>query len=190
MIDLIKRTVVAAAVVVGGVLAAPAAAAASFPVWTHTGPAYVDGSLSFTVGTATTSCDVAMTADLVNDGTAHGGSVTSAAFSNCVTTVSGCVVTATAHTNPEWTLGNVTNDATRLSINSVSITFSYTGSACSLNGLVLPVTGTVSGDYATSSGVLTFVNAPGLTSVLGPVSLNGELAFVMEDEEAPARYTV
>lgn len=190
MFDRMRKTVVAAAVLVGGALAVPAAASAAFPTWTLTGPADVAGALSFTVGTATTSCDVAMTTDLVNNGTSHGGDVTSVTFSNCVTTVPNCVVTATADMTPPWTLVKVTNVATRLGISGIKITFSYTGSGCALNGLVLPVTGAVRGDYDTPSGVLSFVNEPGLTSVLGPVALNGELAFVMEGEEAPAGYFV
>lgn len=190
MIDLMKKTVAAAAIIVVGVLAAPAVAGASFPVWTLTGPADVDGSLSFTVGTATTSCDVAMTADLVNNGTAHGGSVTSAVFSNCVTTVPNCAVTATAHTSPAWTLGKVTNDATRLNINGVSITFRYAGGGCALDGLVLPVTGAVGGDYDTPTGVLSFDDEPGLTSMFGPVVVSGQLAFLLEEGEAPAGYSV
>jgi opacity protein-like surface antigen len=185
MFGSIKKAMVAGAVVATAALAGPAMASAAFPTWSPAGPAEGAGTLSITLPSgANTECDVAFTVDLVNNGTAHGGQVTSFTLSNCQTNAPGCTVTATASSLP-WTIRKVTSNPNRVGIDGIVFANTYSGTNCALNGVVLGASGNVTGDYDGSTGELSFTNESGLTTALGAATLNGAVEILNESTGLP-----
>jgi hypothetical protein len=194
MFGSIKKAMVAGAVVAAGALAGPAMASAAFPTWNGGGGAAEGaGQLTLAVGTSTTTCDVAFTADLSNGGTPTmgQGQVTSfllgvPAGGACTTNVPGCSVTAVANTTTPWAI-TATTIATpqRLQISGISFTNTYAGASCPLNGVNVAATGSLEGNYDSSTGVLSFNNEPGLTSSLGAATVTGSVEIAYEATGLP-----
>lgn len=191
MFESMKRAMVAGAVVAVAALAVPAMASAAewdvdgTPVGGSPGvSATGGGSFSFTAQVApgvfsTTSCDVAVEADVWNAAGVGSGSVADFDLQEptCVVTgIPGCAVSSVVPTMP-WTL---TTSGSTVSLGNVSFTYTMVGSSCALAGSRL-VTGSVTGDWydpgtldPTFPGVVEYTNAPGL-AIAGfvPLTANG-----------------
>lgn len=188
----IKKAMVVAAV---AGISALAPAVASADVWkvngsTVGGPlgAQVEGggSLSFTVNIGvlvTTTCDVAVTADVWNAGSPLTGAGQVTVFdpdeTTCVVTgVPNCQVTAVSAATP-WSLSTSGSSVT---ISGVSFTNTYAnaGGTCALAGN-RTISGSVTGTWDNSDNTLNFTNAAGLTAAgVGPAIVNGS-AFLEEE---------
>jgi hypothetical protein len=200
MFGTIKKAMVFAAVAGVGAAAAPAMASAG-PVWNTSATSTIGaeaahgaGELTFSVvigGTArTTTCDVTATEDLWNGteaGTTRGlGDVTTfqlgaSAGGACTTNIPGCLVTtATSNTSTPWATTASTGGT--VSITGISITLAYSGLLCPINGTSVTVTGSINGSM--SGGTLGFINAAGLTSPFGPMTVSGEIEMLWEDDGA------
>lgn len=196
MFGTFKKAMVAVAAVAAIGTVAPAVASAD--VWQadnpvvspYTGAAQVEGRLTLTLAAngATTACDVAGTLDLTNPGGVAHGQVTSfilgtAVTGNaCTTSLPGCSVTATANTTTPWT---VSTSGTNVTISGISFTNTYSGAGCAQNGLALTATGSITGVATSGSNVITFTNAAGLTTPLGPATVSGSVAATVDG--APSR---
>ncbi len=200
MFGTMKKALTVAAVIAAGVAAAPAVAAAG-PVWNtdatstmNAEPAHGTGELTLTVvvgGTPrTTTCDVTVTVDLWNaedDGTIRGlGDVTTFLLGDeipggeCTTSLDDCTVTATANTSTPWSITALTPaDAT---ISGVAFANTYAGPNCVLDGATINATGSVTGSV--TSGLITFSSAGGLTTPLGPATVDGSVALLWEDDSS------
>jgi hypothetical protein len=195
MFGTIKKAMVVAAVAGAGVAAVPAMASAG-PVWNTSATstigaeaAHAAGNMTTTatIGGAarTTTCHITFTADLWNAtdaGTTRGvGEITTFSLeeeTNCTTNIPGCAVSATANTSTPW---NVTSSApSDVTISGVNITNSYSGVNCPLNGASINATGSITGSFG--PGVITFTGATGLTTPLGPATVDGELEVLWEDD--------
>lgn len=164
---------VAIAVAIGA-SAVPSAASAAFPTWSPAGATEGAGTLTLThTSGASVTCDYGLTADLVNDGTSNGGSITSVLLGFCTSSVPNCNI-GYAITSLPWQITKVTSDPTRVGL-TMSVSLSFSGPSCSLSGLSLPITGTVEGDYDGTIGELSFVAEPGLSSSLGPFVVDGQI---------------
>lgn len=175
MFGSIKKAMVAGAVVAVGGFAAPAMASAV--TWSPAGGATAVGALSMSVGSSVTTCDVAATVNLTNSPGA-GGSVSSFLLTPCTTNVPNCSVTAVADLSSAWAI--TVTSVSRVKIDGVKFTNSYSGASCALNGANITATGDVEGDY--SGNVLSFVNEGGLTATGpglppggAPALVNGEV---------------
>ncbi|MFA4928437.1 MAG: hypothetical protein WC558_07965 [Patulibacter sp.] len=179
MFGTIKKAMVAAAVV-GITAVAPAVASAD--QWTvggapFAGTARAHGTLTLTAAGTQTTCTVTATLSLNNGGTAPNqarGSVTSfllgaPAGGTCTTTVPNCTVTAVATSLP-W---NIATTGTNVTIGPVSFTNTYSGVGCSLAGVPVSATGSITG--AAAANVLTFTNAGPLTTTLGSATVDGSV---------------
>jgi hypothetical protein len=183
-----RRTSRFVATAAAGALAAltgPTVASAAFPTWNPAGAAEGTGTLTLThdASSASLTCDYTITADLVNDGTSNGGTMTSVWLGPCSTTVPNCFVFYSATALP-WQTTKVTGDPTRLRL-TMGVGMSFSGSTCSLNGVSVTVSGTVEGDYDGSVGEWSFVAEPGLSSPLGTFTLDGELELRDEATTSP-----
>jgi hypothetical protein len=199
MFGTIKKAMVIAAIAGVGAAAAPAMASAG-PVWNTSATSTIGaeaahgiGQLTYTVNIAgasrTTTCDVTFTADLWNGtdaGTTRGlGDVTTFLFGApaggvCTTSIPNCTVTITANTTTPW--GITATTPANATISGISFTTVYSGGACPVNGLNLNAAGSVTGSV--SGGVLTFIGATGLVSSLGPMTVDGEIEVLWEDDSS------
>lgn len=199
MFGSMKKALTVAAVVAAGAAAAPAVASAG-PVFntSATGTpgeaAHGVGQLTLTVVVGvprTTTCDVTVTADLWNAfdaGTVRGlGEVTTFklgadAGGTCTTSIPGCTVTATANTTTPW--GITADTPSDVTISGINFTNVYSGANCPLNGNAINATGSLTGTVS-APGLLEFTNASGLTTPLGPATVDGEVELLWEDDDAP-----
>lgn len=179
-----KKAMVVAAVALSG---AVAPAVASADVWQldsspvvkpYSGSAHLSGTLTVTLAApgVTITCDVTASVDLTNPGTpaVARGQVISFTLSGCTTNVPGCTVTATANTTPPWP---ISTSGTNVTISSVNITFTFGGGpGCALNGLSVNATGSITGQMGSGTNVVTFTNASGLNTPLGPATVSGSVA--------------
>lgn len=163
-------------VVAIGAFVAPTVASAAFPTWAPDGPTEGSGwvKLTYSAGQSV-SCNYAITADLVNDGTSNGGTVTSVTPFLCSTNVPNCAVGYTITSLP-WQITKVTSDPTRVGL-AMGVTLSFGGVSCALSGVTVPITGAVEGDYDGTAGGLSFVAEPGLSSPLGPFVVDGQIVL-------------
>ncbi len=184
MLGSIKKALIAAGVVAA---CAVAPAVASANQWTDggaqfNGPAHVAGTLSTSTGSgATSTCDITATVQLANTGVAPlgiaNGAVSSIAVSNCSTNVPNCAQTVAFSALP-WT---VTTSGSSITTSGIQYTTGFSGAACSLNGVAVATSGAVTGDSVAGANVVEYNAAPGLTTSLGPILLNGQLEVFAED---------
>jgi hypothetical protein len=169
------RTVMVAMAVAAGGFAAPAAANAAFPTWSPDGATEGTGwvKLTFSPTGASVTCNYTTTANLVNNGTSNGGTVTNVFPGPCLTNVPNCFVGYAIVSMP-WQITKVTSDPTRVGL-TMGVNLSFGGATCALNGVSVPITGSVEGDYDGTAGEWSFVAESGLSSPLGPFVMDGEL---------------
>lgn len=189
-----KAMPIAVIVAFGAIGSAPASAdvwQADNPVVSpYTGPSSVEGRVTWTLSAngATTTCDVAATLDLANSGGVAAGQLTSfilgtAVTGNpCTTSLPNCTVTVMANTTTPWT---VSTGSTNVTFGGFSLAYTYGGAGCAQAGLALTITGSVTGTMTAGSNVLTFTNAAGLLTPLGPATLSGSVAATVDG--APSR---
>lgn len=193
MFESMKRTVLAGAVVAVAALAVPAMASAAAwdvdgtPVGGSPGASAAGGgNFSFTAQVApgvfiTTSCDVAVEADVWNASGVGSGSVTDFDLREptCVVTgVPNCAVSSVVPTMP-WTL---TTSGSTVTFGNLSFVYTLVnaGGSCALAGS-RQVVGSVTGDWYDAGtvepdfpGLVEYVNAPGLMIVgFVPTVVNG-----------------
>lgn len=180
MFERIKRAMLAGTVVAIGGLAGPAMASAAYPSWSPAGAADGVGQLTWALGAMQFTCDVDFTLSLVNDGTMHGGDISSFSFSNCFSNDPRCLLSLVADVSPPWTTTKFTSDPARVGINGINFSFVYSGATCPLNGVNLIFDGNIAGDYDGSTGELWFDAEPGLTTPLGNPTVTGSVFLTAE----------
>lgn len=192
MIRALKNGLVVAA---AGALVALAPTVALANQWTESGaqfngPAHVAGTLSTTTGSGVTStCAITATVQLANTGVPPlgiaNGRVVTVAASSCTINAPGCAV-STAFSGLPWT---VTTSGMSITTSGIQYTSGYSGATCALSGVAVATSGTVAGDSLAGTNVVQYDAAPGLTTSLGAILLNGELEVFAEDGSGHPDYS-